>query len=199
MSILRDADDLVRRALERILGDSVTDASWKQAGLPPSCAGMGIRQLEDVCVPAFVGAAADNAELTLRILETDSTTIPGLQQAAQRYINMQLGTHVPMGVGVAVGNLARGPLTREAVADLPKKGQAALQVAIDEWQFASLRQSAVGNDRDRLDACKRAHSAAWISSFPNAALGLHLADPEFRVASRYYLGLTTRAEDRAVL
>ena len=197
--ILREADDLLRRALERILADSVPEGAWKQAGMTPSCGGMGLRYLEDLCVPAFIGAATDTADLTLRILQTNSTNVPGLQQAAQRYIDMQLGTHVPMNIGVTVGKLAREALSREAVEDMPKKGQAVLQDAWDEWQFEYLRQNAAGNDRDRLDACKRSHASAWISCFPNRALGLHLPDREFRVATRYWLGLTKRMENRSVL
>ena len=66
------------------LMDSVPDDAWKQAGLSPSCAGLGLRHLEDICVPAFIGAATDSAEMTLRILQSDSISVPGLQQAAQR-------------------------------------------------------------------------------------------------------------------
>ena len=153
-------DDELRRAFERILADSVPEVAWKQAGMAPSCGGMSLRHLEDLCVHAFIGADADTADLTLRILQSDSITVPGLQQAAQRYIDIQLGTHVPMSVGTAVGKLDRAALSREAVEVMPRKAQAALQDPFDEWQFKSSRQRAVGNDRDRLHACKQPHASA---------------------------------------
>ena len=133
------------------------------------------------------------------MLHAQAATIPGLQDAAQRYIDMGLGGHVPMNVGMAVSNLARGPLTPVAIEDAPAKAQAALSEPVDAKHFDLLRQSATGNDRDRLDACKRSHAAAWISCFPNKSLGLHLAPPEFQVSCRYWLGITTRAENRGVL
>ena len=198
-TVMQEADELIRRTLERILGDSVDEQAWAQAGLAPSCAGLGLTHSADISIPAFVGSVIDTGALTLRMLQTQSANVPGLQDAAQRYINMGLGGHVPMNVGVVVGNLARDPLTAAATEDAPGKGQAALSEPIDAMRFDLLRQSVPGNDRDRLDACKRKHAAAWISCFPNKSLGLHLAPAEFQVACRYWLGMMNRAESRAVL
>ena len=196
---MQEADELIRRSLERILADSVHDKAWVQAGLAPSCGGLDLRHSADISIPAFVGSAMDTGALTLRMLQVETATVPGLQHAAQQYINLGLGGHVPMNVGVVVGNLARGPLTAAAMEDAPGKGQAALSAPIDAKRFDLLRQSVPGNDRDRLDACKRKHAAAWISCFPNKSLGLHLAPAEFQVSCRYWLGITNRAESRAVL
>ena len=107
----------------------------------------------DACIPAFVGSVVDSGGLTLRMLQAQAATIPGLQDAAHRYINMGLGRYVSMNVGMVVSNLARGPLTLGAIEDAPAKAQAALTTPVDEKRFELLRQSAPGNDRDRLDAC----------------------------------------------
>ena len=40
---------------------------------------------------------------------------------------------------------------------------------------------------------------AWLAAFPCKPLGLWIAPAEFVVATRLYLGVTSRTEDRALL
>ena len=65
--------------------------------------------------------------------------------------------------------------------------------------FQILRRNARGIDKDRLDAISRKHAGAWVSTFPNQALGLWLPPREFVAASRCWLGVLTQAERKAML
>ena len=199
LKVAQDADTFIRKALERILQDGVTHDAWTQAGLAPSFGGMGVRHCEDIAHAAFIGSSLDSASLTLRLLGKRSMVVPGLQQAAQGYVDFRTGSQVPLGTGILICNLAHNPISDDALGNVPKKAQQYLQEPLDKMRFDELRQQAAGNDRDRLDACKRDHASAWLSCFPIRNLGLHLAPAEFTTASRFWLGLTNRVENRAIL
>ena len=174
-------------------------AAWTQAGLRPSLGGMGLQHCEDMAVPAFIGSAAETSHLMFRLLGRESASVPGLQQAAQRYIADSAGAQVPLTIGTVVSKLAQGPVTEELAREMPKRCQAALQEPLDEKKLHTLKQAVAGNDRDRLEATARPHASSWLTCFPSRALGLNIPSQEFRVATRSWLGLTSRRENRSLL
>jgi len=199
LTVLRDADEVLRLAFEKIIGDSVSAAAWKQAGLRPSMGGLGLRHAEDIAAPAFLGSTVETSELSMRLLNKESLAVPGLQQAAQDYIANARHAQVPLSTGLLVSVLATGLIDMDLAQRTPKKVQAALQEPIDDKDYETLKYSVGGNGRDRLEAVRRTHASAWISCFPNKNMGLHMPAREFRVACRSWLGLTSRAEAKAML
>ena len=196
---MREADDAMRGAFERILGDSIDEVVWTQAGLSPSAGGLGLRHSEDMAVPAFVGSAIETAQLTLKLMSREAIVIPGLQDAARKFTTLAIGAQVPPAVGIAVSSLMHRPVEEEVVSSVPRKCQAALQKSLDEKGAEALKRAAAGNARDRLDAVRRPHASSWITCFPNKPLGLHMPNQEFQVSCRAWLGLTTREENKALL
>ena len=93
-----------------------------------------------------------------------------------------------------MSSLARGRVSEDVGQDVLKKCQKALQEPLDEKRFETLKTASAGNDRDRLEAVRRPHASAWITSFPSKALGLKLPPQEFRVSCRSWLGFTSRQE-----
>ena len=73
------ADDVIRAAFEKVVGDNVGAPAWTQAGLQPSIGGMGRRHCEDMAVPASIGSAAETSHLVLRLLGRASVSMSGLQ------------------------------------------------------------------------------------------------------------------------
>ena len=198
ISACREADDVARIALERLLGGSVGDAAWTQAGMKPSFGGMGLRHSEDIAVPAFLGSVVDTSGLVLSLLGKQSATMPGAAFAAQKVTSEHQG-NVPSEVGIAIGCLVRGPITTEHAADFPTRVQAKLQEATDTTIHDRIRNMATANSRDRLDATKRKHASAWLAAFPNKALGLWLPPREFSAAARCWLGVQSQPEAKALL
>jgi hypothetical protein len=135
----------------------------------------------------------------MRLLSKESLAVPGLQQAAQDYIDNARHAQVPLSTGLLVSVLATGLVDMDLAQRTPKKVQAALQGPIDDKDYETLKYSVGGNGRDRLEAVRRTHASAWISCFPNKNMGLHMPAREFRVACRSWLGLTSRVEAKAML
>ena len=121
LTVLRDADENLRLAFEKIIGDSVSAQAWKQAGLRPSQGGLGLRHAEDIAAPAFMGSTVETSELSTRLLNKDSLTVPGLQQAAQSYIADTRHGQVPLSTGLLVSALATGVVSMDLAQRTPNK------------------------------------------------------------------------------
>ena len=64
------------------------------------------------------------------------------------------------------------------------------------WQ--ELFDSAVANDRDRLEAVRRPHAGPWSSAFPCKALGLWIPRERFVVGLQLWLGTAKASDVRAL-
>ena len=56
-SFLSEADKMIRHHLEILINISLSDFNWIQASLPIKHGGLGIRKLNDICLPAFLASA----------------------------------------------------------------------------------------------------------------------------------------------
>ena len=61
-------DELMREALTRILGANLSDDNWKQASLPVSMSGLGIRLATNHVAAAFIGSISDSESLIGQIM-----------------------------------------------------------------------------------------------------------------------------------
>ena len=76
--------------------------------------------------------------------------------------------------------------------------QAFFQKALDGTLWRKLAASEMRPaHRERLEGVQRPHAGSWLSCFPNAGLGLKHSSDEFRVAARYWLGLSSDGWDLA--
>ena len=68
LEVLREADGHMRKTLERLLGHSVPDPAWAQAGLRVSEGGLGLRHALDVAYPAYLGSVMSSSALVAKLL-----------------------------------------------------------------------------------------------------------------------------------
>ena len=198
LEILKEGDDALRRALERIVGASVDEQAWRQAGLKSSDGGMGLRHMEDIALPAFIGSSADTSGIVLQLLGRTTFEVPGLVAAVQNY-SAKAGSHVSMSLGVPLGRLQREGVSLEACEGLGVRSQSSLQTHLDSASWEDLKNAATANSKDRLEATRRPRAGAWLAAFPTKSLGLWIAPSEFQAATCTWLGLLSREENRAML
>ena len=67
-SVLSQYDEAVRTTLKTILNVDLTDAVWRQATLPVSSGGLGVRLATDLALPAFLSSANGASPLTRQLL-----------------------------------------------------------------------------------------------------------------------------------
>ena len=181
-----------------MLGSSVDDQAWKQAGLNPSQGGLGLRHSVDVAVPAFLGSVAETHTMVLALLGEESLVIPGASSAASKF-RSENGSIVPMDLGMVNGHLERQTVTKEVAQEFPRHLQSKYQDVVDTRASEELRTMAVANSKDRLDATRRKHAGAWASAFPSKALGLWMPSREFALSARCWLGMLSQQEAKALL
>ena len=196
--VLRKADDALRLALERMLGRSVGDEAWCQAGLRTSTGGAGIRHSADVSHTAFVGSVLDSAPLVLKLLGRDAVSIPHLRRVASEFAAV-IGPGADMEVCLALGRLERDDVTAEASTYLGRRPQRALHDTIEAKRLSDLICASPANTKDRLEAVGRDHAGAWLATFPSKNLGLWMQCSEFTVAVRLWLGMVDRCERKILL
>lgn len=60
---------MFRSSLEDITNTKLNVSSWRQASLPLSFGGLGIRKAEDLAYPAYLSSVYHSADLSNKILE----------------------------------------------------------------------------------------------------------------------------------
>jgi hypothetical protein len=188
-SALADIDEALRVQFERILGCSLSDDHWVQAGFRPGEGGLGLRHTADVADAAFMGATLSACGLAAKLLRREAVTVPGVAEVAASYAaSLDDGARrLVADTTDALQNGELGPSDREAC---PTRPQAFLQWAADKsrWRQLVAREHRQAH-KNRLAAVQRPHAGAVWSCFPSQALGLKLSQLEFRTAAKYWLGL----------
>ena len=113
--ILQEFDRLVRGALSSILGAALTDLQWRQASLPVSMGGLGLRGAEEHGPGLYCSSVTSSLSLarTLQGIQQDSTTPNPLSQDVLAAVSAQVGEEV----------------TYESVSEMSQK---ALSLMVDE-------------------------------------------------------------------
>ena len=74
---LTDYTDVIRQNLNAILNTDLADFIWKQATLPVSSGGLGVRLAADLALPAFLSSVDYASELTLSFLRSRLHSVSG--------------------------------------------------------------------------------------------------------------------------
>ena len=166
-------DTALYDAVTEIVGAPLSNWAWRKATLPVSLGGLGFRMVASHAPAAFFASVTQSASLVTAILGHSPSPSPSA--------NLALSTLVSM---------ANRPewISADDV-DIPIC-QRCLSRAIDQANYDSLLGEALDSRSKALALSSSIHHAGdWLQVVPSTSLGLHLADGEFRLCTRYWLGL----------
>jgi len=173
-STLSQYDEAVRSTLKAILNVDLTAAVWRQATLPVSSGGLGVRLATDLALPAFLSSANGASPLTRQLLPTR--------------LHASSGNLDPVCVEATVEWQSR---CNSATPDTARTG---IQKAWDSplvsrklEEVMSAAQTQVG--RARLIAAAAPHSGDFLHAIPCSAVGTRLDDTSLRIAVSLRLAL----------
>ena len=172
--ILQDFDRLQREALTRILGTGLNDRQWKQAQLPVSMGGLGLRGTVDHAAVSYSSSFLSTFYM-FRALQgrLNDVTPASLPQDVLDLLTTQLGEEA-------------------SVKSLWGLQQKVLSIKIDLKRLAELRaniaESGETREMARMASLQLPKAGAWLLTAPIAALGLHLSSVEFVLVAKYRLG-----------
>jgi Reverse transcriptase (RNA-dependent DNA polymerase) len=169
-SVLFEFEVVLRRTLESVLNVHLNDDAWRQATLPISFGGLGIRLPADLALPAFISSVVGSASLSDSLLpkrfcdridfaQIDAITLWGRQSSLpcpdSQFASAQKAWDLPL-------------------------------VRQNYEVMLSAAQSPAG--RARLLAAASPHSGDFLAALPASALGTRLDDSSFRIAVALRLG-----------
>ena len=167
--ILQDFDKLQGTTFENVLGTLISDKAWKQACLPISKTGVGIRQAIDQLKSAFVGSVSQADALVEQITGEKITDNQIFKETVEELKNLEISQYT----------------------------QNKIQEALDDAAFSDLLGNQTSNrEKARLLSLTLPQSGAWLSAPPIPRLGLHLQPNEFRAALKYRIGVPLYIEER---
>ena len=162
-------DALMREALSSVIGHTLDDKQWRQATLPVSMGGMGLRQAALHSSASYVTSIAHSYQLVSEILSPLSYTPFHLNKAMD-----------------SLNSVVDDPLSFQDLKSIPKKQ---VSHAIDsKLKHSVLASASSTNDKVRLLSVSKCQASAWLNVVPNPGLGLSCHPPEFRCAALYRLG-----------
>ena len=174
-------DRITREALTRILGAPITDLQWRQAKLPVSMGGMGMRAAVDH------GPAAHTASLLAsRSLVRELLCLP--EEASQVTMPPPLLQLLTSRQG------------KEAtLASLEEASQRTISLTIDLHNASLLSAHYLEEEQERevarIKCLGLAHAGDWLNVVPSPSMGLHLRPLEFTMVMRYRLGMDIYAKE----
>lgn len=158
-------DSIIRSTLEKILNIKMDNKIWIQASLPTSRGGLGIRQLKDIALPAFLSSSFGTVNLVSQILHTsDENIICHLHEAVESWnvLNNSSPTNTSHQKHWDNINVTR--------------------IFNDELNFPDQFNKA------RLLALQCNESNAWINVIPSKQIGTFLDNNQIRVCMALRLG-----------
>ena len=172
-SLLAEYDDVIRQTLNVILNIDLSDVIWKQATLPVSSGGLGIRLAVDLALPAFLSSCNGASDLTLRLLPSRLHAVSG---------NLD-----PVCTAACLEWKNRYDATE------PDPVKASVQKAWDAPVVSSKREEVLSSAQDqagraRLLAATAPHSGDFLHAVPCSSIGTRLDDTSLRIAISLRLG-----------
>ena len=159
-----------------MLNVDLTDDIWRQATLPVSKGGLGVRLAFDLALPAFLSSVNGAAELTLQLLPARLHAVSSIRDPAYIVANLEWQQRstvvVPDGSKIGVQKAWDTPLVSRKLEEV-----------------LSAAKTQVG--RARLISAAAPHSGDFLHAIPCSAIGMRLEDTSFRIAVSMRLGATT--------
>jgi hypothetical protein len=171
--ILLDYDVVIRHTLKVILNVDLSDVIWKQATLPVSSGGLGVRLAVDLALPSFLSSVNGASELTLQLLPSRLHSLSGSHDPVYLAACMEWQTRC----AAAVPDLARAGV---------QKAWDAPVVSRKYEEVMSAAQNQAG--RARLIAAAAPHSGDFLHAVPCSSVGTRLDDTSLRIAVSLRLG-----------
>lgn len=169
LTFLKILDNVQRTTLERICNISLSPTAWKQATLPISLGGLGIRSTEVLSIPAFLASAHSVTGLVCSILQTDNFIQDSLFLDTESLWITQHSLTIPEGH--------------------KKSSQNAWVALLDLKIYNDLISNASDlSSRARLLGVSTRESGSWLNALPCPSLGTFLDDDTIRVAIALRVG-----------
>ena len=162
---LQEFDGMIRTCLTNITNTAMGDAAWRQATLPVSRGGLGIRRVEELALPAFLASVYSAAGLISTIVpgtDVDTITTTPTQQWCQ--------------------------LTGKPALTTTRNVQRQWDTPIVESALVELITSAGLRDKVRLQATTTKEAGYWLQALPTASLGTLLNNDALRISVAKRLG-----------
>ena len=165
---LREIDTTIREAVSTIVNVRFDEPSWKQAVLPVSLGGLGVRRSEDIALPSFISSMYSTSSLVDSILSNST----GLE---------------PTNELVEAINIWRNR-SGEEPEGLAKKKQKSWDRISAKQDLEDQVRAANQVDAARLAAAARHESGLWLHAIPIPSLGTHLDAETIRIAVAQRVG-----------
>ena len=166
-------DDVIRKTLKIILNVDLSDVNSKQATLPVSTGGLGVRLAVDLALPAFLSSVHGASELTLQLLPTRLHAVSGIRDPLCIAACLEWQTRCD----AAVLDSERVSIQRTWDAPL---------VSRKREEVLSAAQNQAG--RARLIAAAAPHSGDFLHPVPCSSVGTRLDDTSLHIAVSLRLG-----------
>ena len=171
--LLAQFDLITREALGRILGTPLNDLQWRQAKLPVSLGGMGLRAALDHGAAAYATSYLQSQPMVKQLLGAEEDESPPLPLTILPTLSIQLGEET----------------TVESLTGLTQK-MVSTKIDLANQALLSPKILEVGErEVARMASLSLPQAGAWLNCPPLPALGLHLRGSEFVVAVKFRLGM----------
>ena len=172
-------DSIIRGALSRILGATLTDDQWAQASLPVAMGGLGLRSAADHAPTAHAVSFLAAQPLLDGLLGEEEEELR-LPQPLLDQISAKTGEEASV----------------ESLTGVSQK-MASLKVDLLNQSLLLQQFSEEGEAREiaRMASLGLPYAGSWLSVVPSPALGLHLRAAEFIPVLKYRLSIPVYTSD----
>ncbi|KAL1446386.1 hypothetical protein WDU94_005682 [Cyamophila willieti] len=166
VEMMKSIDKLLHDSLQAILNISLVENQWNQATLPINNGGIGIRNVTDIALPAFLSSAHGVSTLVSQVLHflDQETPIHLVDEATENWKQIN-GDHLPEELHVQKC-----------------------------WDTINIQRIVLGMqpetpiDTARLKALQEKESGAWLKAFPSKNIGTFMENRSFRACMALRLG-----------
>lgn len=168
-SFVKEADDIMRTCLESILNMTLDDKNWLLASLPIKFGGLGVRKINDICLPAFLASACGVLDFVKSVLSnySDNIEICHLAEAVKAWSILNPDEELP------------------AHPEIQKSWDNANILRIHHSLVAS---SPSDTDQARYLAIREKEAGSWLRAIPSSNIGTLMDDMSFRISVGLRLG-----------
>ena len=171
--LLAQFDFITREALGRILGCPLNDLQWRQAKLPISLGGMGLRAALDHGAAAYATSYLQSQRMVGQLLDATEDESGPLLPTVLPTLSIQLGEET----------------TVESLTGLTQKMVSSKIDLVNQTLLSPKIMEAGEREIARMASLSLPQAGAWLNCPPLPALGLHLRGSEFVVAVKFRLGM----------